>query len=227
MAMFDRSDGNGNEMLSLAEFDLLVVREFPTFNNKPALMRAYKAADKDETGYVMKDEFPFFVRYPGVLQQHSRPRPHLRIPRRGSIPASGGAKPNDGRRHSTRTHSAAVGGNRSRSVPCPSVPETPQTCFGLQLDFQSFNQTGFAFLFERVSQHSHSSRVPPKRYLLVQKLCTEERIERTSGRPSLSGGVRSRPFSRTSTRERVNAAKATTTTEVQTKERKYGNEAPN
>ena len=63
MTMFDRSDGNGNEMLSLAELDLLVVREFPTFNNKPALMRAYKAADKDETGYVMKDEFPFFVRY--------------------------------------------------------------------------------------------------------------------------------------------------------------------
>jgi hypothetical protein len=47
--LFDRMDYNGNGALSLAEIDKAVVELYPTFNNKPVLMRAYKAADYNGT----------------------------------------------------------------------------------------------------------------------------------------------------------------------------------
>lgn len=61
--LFQRCDPNGNGMLSLAELDKAVLEMWPTFNNKPAIMRAYKAADKNRTGFVSKGEFPYFMHY--------------------------------------------------------------------------------------------------------------------------------------------------------------------
>ena len=50
-------------MLSLAELDKAVIEIWPHFNHKPALMRAYKAADKNKTGFVGRSEFELFMRY--------------------------------------------------------------------------------------------------------------------------------------------------------------------
>ena len=44
-------DYNGNGALSLAEIDAAVVELYPGFNNKPALMRAYHAADSGAFPY--------------------------------------------------------------------------------------------------------------------------------------------------------------------------------
>eukprot|EP00759_Apiculatamorpha_spiralis_P004958 PhF_6_TR12975/c0_g1_i1/m.20507 len=62
-ALFQRLDVNGNGMLSLAELDKAVVELWPQFNNKPAIMRAYKAADKNGSGWVGKKEFKYFLKY--------------------------------------------------------------------------------------------------------------------------------------------------------------------
>jgi Ca2+-binding EF-hand superfamily protein len=62
-ALFRRVDPNGNGLMSLAELDKAVIELWPRFNNKPAIMRAYKAADANGTGFVGKSEFEFFLRY--------------------------------------------------------------------------------------------------------------------------------------------------------------------
>lgn len=54
---FNEMDVNGNGRISLAEIDKLIVEKYPTFNNKPALMRAYKAADADDDGLINRKEF--------------------------------------------------------------------------------------------------------------------------------------------------------------------------
>lgn len=61
--IFDRVDFNGNGMLSLAELDKAVVELWPRFNNKPAILRAYKAADANGTGFVSRREFSLFLRF--------------------------------------------------------------------------------------------------------------------------------------------------------------------
>mmetsp|Transcript_41377 Transcript_41377/g.74911 ORF Transcript_41377/g.74911 Transcript_41377/m.74911 type:complete len:485 (+) Transcript_41377:76-1530(+) len=57
--LWDRLDYNGNNIVSLAEIDKLVVEKYPLLNHKPALMRAYKATintvNRDD--YVEKGEF--------------------------------------------------------------------------------------------------------------------------------------------------------------------------
>ena len=63
MKLFKRVDVNGNGMLSLAELDKAVVELWPQFNHKPALMRAYKAADKNKTGFVSRSEFEMFIKF--------------------------------------------------------------------------------------------------------------------------------------------------------------------
>ena len=63
MELFQRMDPNGNGMLSLAELDKGVVELWPHFNNKPAIMRAYHAADASGEGFVTRKEFEFFLRY--------------------------------------------------------------------------------------------------------------------------------------------------------------------
>lgn len=60
---FRRVDFNGNGMLSLAELDKAVVELWPDFNSKSALIRAYKAADRNGTGFISRKEFPLFLRY--------------------------------------------------------------------------------------------------------------------------------------------------------------------
>jgi Ca2+-binding EF-hand superfamily protein len=55
--LFARMDVNGNGYLSLAEIDKGVFELFPRFNCKPALMRAYKAADTSGDGLISPLEF--------------------------------------------------------------------------------------------------------------------------------------------------------------------------
>jgi len=56
-------DYNGNGRVSLAEIDKWVVEQFVQANNKPALMRAYKASIINEKdGYVHKHDFPVLLR---------------------------------------------------------------------------------------------------------------------------------------------------------------------
>lgn len=63
MQLFDRLDENASGKLSLAELDKGIVMSFPELNNKPAIMAAYKAADRNGDGFVRKSEFAFFMRY--------------------------------------------------------------------------------------------------------------------------------------------------------------------
>lgn len=62
-ALFRRMDGNGNGLLSLAEIDLAVSTLYPDFDHKPALMRAYKAADESGDGWIGPREFRQLLRY--------------------------------------------------------------------------------------------------------------------------------------------------------------------
>jgi Ca2+-binding EF-hand superfamily protein len=60
---FRRMDYNGNGTLSLAEIDKAVVEVWPQFNHKRALMRAYKAADRNRDGFVERREFRLLLNY--------------------------------------------------------------------------------------------------------------------------------------------------------------------
>ena len=72
-ALFNRIDVNGNGRLSLAEIDKAVVEGLigralgaPDFNHKPALMRAYKAADTNSDSFIERTEFAkllWFITY--------------------------------------------------------------------------------------------------------------------------------------------------------------------
>jgi Ca2+-binding EF-hand superfamily protein len=58
-------DGNGNNIVSLAELDKLVEERFPLLNSKTALMRAFKKTvlrDGDGDAWVDKEELPFLLR---------------------------------------------------------------------------------------------------------------------------------------------------------------------
>ena len=61
--LFRRMDYNGNNTLSLAEIDKAVIEIWPQFNHKPALMRAYKAADVSKDGWVGRKEFRLLLEY--------------------------------------------------------------------------------------------------------------------------------------------------------------------
>lgn len=63
LELWERLDYNGNGILSLAELDKGVIELWPSLNHKPAIMRAYKAADKNDDGFIRKSEFSFFLRY--------------------------------------------------------------------------------------------------------------------------------------------------------------------
>ena len=62
-ALFKQMDGNGNGALSLAEIDVAVQRLWPTMHNRKALMRAYKAADRNGNGLVDRREFRLLLEY--------------------------------------------------------------------------------------------------------------------------------------------------------------------
>ena len=55
--VFAAWDANGNGGLSLAEIDKGVVEEYPEYNHKPSLTRAYRAADRDGNGFITRREF--------------------------------------------------------------------------------------------------------------------------------------------------------------------------
>jgi len=57
--LWDRLDYNGNNIVSLAEIDKLVVELYPVLNHKPALMRAYRKTISSGNGgdFVQKREF--------------------------------------------------------------------------------------------------------------------------------------------------------------------------
>ncbi len=61
--LFRRFDFNGNGMLSLAEIDKAVVELWPQFDHKRALMRAYKAADRNDDGFIKRREFRLLLKY--------------------------------------------------------------------------------------------------------------------------------------------------------------------
>ena len=61
--IFKRIDYNGNGALSLAEIDKAVLELWPHFNHKPALMRAYKAADRSGDGWIGRREFRLLLKY--------------------------------------------------------------------------------------------------------------------------------------------------------------------
>ena len=61
--IFNDIDPNGNGILSLAELDKACVQIWPQFNHKPAIMRAYKAADKSGNGFIGRKEFSYFLKY--------------------------------------------------------------------------------------------------------------------------------------------------------------------
>ena len=63
---FDRMDVNGNGGLSLAEIDKAIIELYPAFNHKPALMRAYKAADRDDSGFITRRVRAHSIRPLGV-----------------------------------------------------------------------------------------------------------------------------------------------------------------
>ena len=60
--LFNRLDNNGNGGLSLAEIDKGVIELWPSFNCKPALLRAYKAADKSGDGFIGRREFRLLLK---------------------------------------------------------------------------------------------------------------------------------------------------------------------
>ena len=69
-ALFNRMDVNGNGGLSLAEIDKAVVEgligralSWPDFNHKPALIRAYQAADVSHDGFIGRSEFAKLLSY--------------------------------------------------------------------------------------------------------------------------------------------------------------------
>jgi Ca2+-binding EF-hand superfamily protein len=70
--LWSKFDYNGNGMLSLAELDKAVMDLWPVLNHKPAIMRAYKAADQQQQqasggnvadGFIQKKEFRFFLTF--------------------------------------------------------------------------------------------------------------------------------------------------------------------
>ena len=60
---FNEMDVNGNGLISLAEIDKLITHMYPKFNNKPALIRAYHAADMNGDGLITKKEFKSLWKY--------------------------------------------------------------------------------------------------------------------------------------------------------------------
>ena len=61
--IFNRIDYNGNGSLSLAEIDKAIVELWPQFDHKKAVLRAYKAADRNGDGFIRRREFRLLLEY--------------------------------------------------------------------------------------------------------------------------------------------------------------------
>ncbi|PRP87852.1 hypothetical protein PROFUN_04326 [Planoprotostelium fungivorum] len=63
-SLWNRFDYNGNGKLSLAEIDKAVIEVYPDLGkDKPALIRAYKAADTSGDGFIEKGEFAKLMKF--------------------------------------------------------------------------------------------------------------------------------------------------------------------
>lgn len=63
--LWKQYDANANGLVSLGEIDRFVCKQYPMYNidhYKPALVRAYKFADKDNSGLISSDEFRALIR---------------------------------------------------------------------------------------------------------------------------------------------------------------------
>ena len=60
---FDILDYNGNGLVSLAEIDKFIVERYPSYDNKPVLIRSMKAADVDSDGFITRDEYGLLFQY--------------------------------------------------------------------------------------------------------------------------------------------------------------------
>ena len=60
---FSILDYNGNGLVSLAEIDKFIVERYPSYDNKPVLIRSMKAADVDSDGYITRDEYGLLFQY--------------------------------------------------------------------------------------------------------------------------------------------------------------------
>ena len=58
LQLWNRFDYNGNGLLSLAEIDKLVREEYPQYDDKQALLRAYTFADADGSGFPRRWSSP-------------------------------------------------------------------------------------------------------------------------------------------------------------------------
>ena len=56
-------DFNGNGSLSLVEIDKAIVELWPQFDHKKAVLRAYKAADRNGDGFIRRREFRLLLEY--------------------------------------------------------------------------------------------------------------------------------------------------------------------
>jgi len=56
-------DYNNNGFTALAEVDKMIVENYPQFDYKPAIMRAYHAVDRNKNGFITKREFKNFFGY--------------------------------------------------------------------------------------------------------------------------------------------------------------------
>jgi Ca2+-binding EF-hand superfamily protein len=60
LELFDQLDENASGKMSIAELDKGGIMLYPALNNKPALMRAFKATDGSGNGFIDRQEFPFW-----------------------------------------------------------------------------------------------------------------------------------------------------------------------
>ena len=61
--MFRRWDKDGNGALSWPEIDRAVKEQWPGFDHRPSLVRAYRAADVSADGWIERREFHLFLHY--------------------------------------------------------------------------------------------------------------------------------------------------------------------
>eukprot|EP01117_Protostelium_nocturnum_P009908 TRINITY_DN352_c0_g1_i1.p1 TRINITY_DN352_c0_g1~~TRINITY_DN352_c0_g1_i1.p1 ORF type:complete len:188 (+),score=63.09 TRINITY_DN352_c0_g1_i1:24-587(+) len=62
--IWDVMDYNGNGIVSLAEIDKACIELYPELaKDKPALIRAYKAADSSKDGFIERKEFAILMDY--------------------------------------------------------------------------------------------------------------------------------------------------------------------
>ena len=63
LALFDKLHVDGSQTLSFAELGKAWKELFKHLDHKPSVMKAYRAADENQDGFVVRSEFEAFLRY--------------------------------------------------------------------------------------------------------------------------------------------------------------------